>query len=195
MILLDAERLKDAKLTLFLIFINGIFYIIFNIILPIEYLLFFAQINRNIIIDFEIWRLITPIFLHADFMHLFSNMFALLIFGATIETNLKISKLQYVMIYLISGLIGNLFTLILLPIDATSLGASGAIFGFLGVVLLMVATDDRSLLPSALIYGLYFIAASFIPGVNIWAHIAGLLGGLLCGYVFYYRKNRFYPSY
>ena len=195
MILLDADRLKEAKITLFLIFINGIFYIVFNLILSIDFLLLFAQINRNILVNFEIWRLITPIFLHADLMHLISNMFALLIFGATIETNLKILKLQYLVTYLISGIIGNIFSLFLLPIDAISLGASGAIYGLLGIILLIVATEDQYLLTFVLIYALYFVAASFMPGVNIWAHITGLLGELLCGYLFYYRKSRFYASY
>ncbi len=195
MILLDAENLKDAKTTLSLIFLNILGYFIFNITLPIKYLLFFTQINRNIIYNFEIWRLITPIFLHADIMHLFSNMFALLIFGATIETNFNISKIQYLLIYFTSGLIGNIFSLFLLPIDSISLGASGAIFGLIGVVLLMVAMEDRSLLPFALIYVAYFITASFMPGINIWAHIAGLFGGLFGGYIFYYRKNRYEISY
>jgi membrane associated rhomboid family serine protease len=195
MFLLDVENLKDAKLTLSLIFFNIIGYFIFNITLPLDYLLFFVQINRNILYNFEIWRLVTPIFLHADLIHVFSNMFGLLIFGATIETTLKMSKIHYLLIYLTSGLIGNIFSLFFLPLDSISLGASGAIFGLIGVVFLIIVTEERSLLPFALIYILYFIAASFMPGINIWAHIAGLLGGLLGGYIFYYRKNRFEISY
>ena len=195
MILLDVENLKDAKITLSLIFLNILGYFVFNITLRLDYLLFFVQINRNIIYNFEFWRLVTPIFLHADLMHLFSNMFALLLFGATIETNFNISKIQYLLIYFTSGLIGNIFSLFFLPIDSISLGASGAIFGLIGVVFLMMAMEDRSLLPISLIYIAYFITASFMPGINIWAHIAGLLGGLLGGYIFYYRKNRYEISY
>lgn len=195
MILLDVENLKDAKITLSLIFLNILGYFVFNITLRLDYLLFFVQINRNIIYNFEFWRLVTPIFLHADLMHLFSNMFALLLFGATIETNFNISKIQYLLIYFTSGLIGNIFSLFFLPIDSISLGASGAIFGLIGVVFLMIAMEDRSLLPISLIYIAYFITASFMPGINIWAHIAGLLGGLLGGYIFYYRKNRYEISY
>ncbi|MFX1344313.1 MAG: rhomboid family intramembrane serine protease [Promethearchaeota archaeon] len=195
MFLLDAENLKDAKLTIGLIIANIIVYFIFNVILPLDYLLFFAQINRNIIYNFEIWRLVTPIFLHSDLIHIFSNMFALLIFGATIEINLKMSKIQYLLIYLTSGLIGNIFSLFFLPLDSVSLGASGAIFGLIGVVFFMIATEERSLLPFALMYILYFITASFLPGINIWAHIFGLLAGLLLAYFFYYRKNRFTKLY
>ncbi|MFW9940586.1 MAG: rhomboid family intramembrane serine protease [Candidatus Thorarchaeota archaeon] len=195
MFILDTENLKDAKLTIGLIIANFIVYFIFNVILPLDYLLFFAQINRNIIYNFEIWRLVTPIFLHSDLIHIFSNMFALLIFGATIETALKMSKIQYLLIYLTSGLIGNIFSMLFLPLDSVSLGASGAIFGLIGVVFLMIATEERSLLPFALMYILYFITASFLPGINIWAHIFGLLAGFLFAYFLYYRKNRFTKSY
>ncbi|MFW9881996.1 MAG: rhomboid family intramembrane serine protease [Candidatus Thorarchaeota archaeon] len=190
MIFLDAENLKDAKITLSLIFLNVLGYFIFNLTLSLDYLLLFAQINRNIINNFEIWRLITPIFLHSDLLHLFSNMFALLIFGATIETTFTLSKIKYLLIYFTSGVIGNIFSLFLLPIDSVSLGSSGAIFGLIGIVFLMIVKEDRSLLPFALIYIIYFITASLMPGINIWAHIAGLLGGLLEGYFFYYRKNQ-----
>lgn len=192
MILLDVDQIKDAKITLGLIAINSIFFIVFNIFLPVDYLLLFVQINRNILFNFEIWRLITPMFFHADLIHLISNMFALLIFGSVIELNSRITSLQYIFIYLISGLIGNLFSLFLLPLNVISLGASGAIFGLLGVMVLMIITEDKSTLPFALMYVFYYIIASFLPGINIWAHIAGLLGGILFGYLFYYRKNRNY---
>ena len=195
MIFLDAEKFKDAKITLTLILLNIICFFLFSLALPEEIILTLVQINRRILNDYEMWRLLTPIFLHADVVHLFSNMFALLLFGVTIETDQKISKIEFLLIYFISGLIGNLFSLILLPSYAISLGASGAIFGLIGVVLIMVAIENRSLLPFALIYVAYFIAASFMPGINIWAHLFGLLGGILCGYFFYYRKYRIKEAY
>ena len=129
-------------------------------------------------------------FLHGDPIHLLSNMFALLLFGATVENNKSISKIKFLIIYFISGLIGNLFSLIFLPLDAISLGASGAIFGLIGVVFTIIATDDRSLLFFALFYLVFFIATSLMPGINFWAHIFGLLGGVLLGYLFYSRKRK-----
>ncbi|MHA2391987.1 MAG: rhomboid family intramembrane serine protease [Promethearchaeota archaeon] len=195
MILLDIENLKDAKITLSLILLNVIFFFLFTIALPEVYILNLVQINANILYNYELWRLITPIFLHADEIHLFSNMIALLLFGATVETNNRISKLQFLLIYLISGFIGNIFSLFLLPSTAISLGASGAIFGLIGVAMIMIATENRSLLPFALLYILYFVIASLAPGINIWAHLAGLLGGILCGYLFYYHKKSIELSY
>ena len=195
MIFLDIEKLKDAKITISLVFLNVIFFLVFTLALPIHFLLFFVQINRDIITNFEIWRLITPIFFHANELHLFSNTIALLLFGATVETNQKLSKLEFLLIYFISGFIGNVFSLFLLPANDISLGSSGAIFGLIGVALIIVIIDNRTLLPFALLYIGYFIIASFMPGINMWAHIFGLLAGLLLGYIFYYRKNRLTEIY
>ena len=189
MMVLDIESLKDARITLTLIFINVFIFFTFSFALPEENVWIFVQINRNIIHDHEIWRLFTSMFFHGDFLHLFSNGFALLLFGATVENNKHISKIQYLIIYFVSGLIGNIFSLLLLPIDAISLGASGAIFGLIGVAFIIVATDSPSLLIFALFYMAYFIITSLAPGINLWAHLFGLLGGILFGYLFYARKR------
>jgi len=183
MLVLDPKNLKDAKITVLLIFINIFCYITFNLILTQD-LILFVQINRNIIEDHEIWRIFTPIFLHIDIIHLFSNMIGLLLFGATIENSRVYSKVEYIFIYFTSGVIGNLFSLILLPLDSISLGASGAIFGLIGATFVMVVTEDRSLLFLALLYILFFIATSLAPEINLWAHLFGLLGGVLFGLLF-----------
>lgn len=190
MMVLNIESLKDARITLTLIFINIFMFFSFNLILPPENILIFLQINRNIINDYEIWRLFTSMFFHGDFLHLFSNIIGLLLFGATVETNKQISKFQFIIIFFISGLIGNLFTLLLLPLNAISLGASGAIFGLIGVAFIIVATDSPPLLFYSLFYIGYFIITSIAPGINLWAHLFGLLGGVIFGYLFYTRKRR-----
>lgn len=190
MMVLDIESLKDARITLTLIFINVFMFFTFNFALNQNEILFLVQINRNIIYEYEIWRLFTSMFLHGDTLHLFSNMIALLIFGASIENNQRISNIKYLIIYFVSGLIGNLFSLFLLPIDAISLGASGAIFGLIGVAFIIVATDSPPLLFFAIFYIAYFVVASFAPGINLWAHIFGLLGGITFGYLFYIRNRK-----
>ncbi|UCD02233.1 MAG: rhomboid family intramembrane serine protease [Promethearchaeota archaeon] len=195
MMVLDIQNLKNARITLTLIFVNILCFFIFNLVLSQESILLFVQINRNIIDNYELWRLITPIFMHGDPIHLFSNMIALLLFGATVENNNNISKIQYLTIYFMSGLIGNVFSLILLPLDSISLGASGAIFGLIGVAFLIIATDYPPLLFFALFYIAFFIITSFTPGINYWAHIFGLMGGLLFGYLFYIRKRKIRITY
>ena len=160
-----------------------------------SYLLIFVQINRRIIENNEIWRIFTSMFFHADPIHLFSNMIGLLFFGATVENNTIIKKYQYLIIYFTSGIIGNIFTLLLLPLNVISLGASGAIFGLLGVAFVMIATDYQPLLLFALMYLLFFVIYSFVPGFNYWAHLSGLIGGVIFGYFFYFRKRKLRPAY
>lgn len=191
---LDLKNLKDAKITLSLVFIN-IFSFIFFYFAPLNTFLLFVQINRNILENLEIWRLFTSMFLHGDPMHIFSNMIALLLFGATVETNNNITKTQFLIIYFFSGLIGNIFSLLLLPLDSISLGASGAIFGLIGVAFIIVAMDYQPLLLFSLFYIGFFIITSFAPGINYWAHLFGLLGGVLFGYLFYRRKRKITYAY
>ncbi|MBD3196359.1 MAG: rhomboid family intramembrane serine protease [Candidatus Lokiarchaeota archaeon] len=188
MFILDAEDFRNSRLTLSLIFLNILFYITFNLSFPDDYLLALVQINSRIIQDFELWRLITAMFLHSDILHLFSNLLALLIFGAFIESNKNFNKIQFLIIYIISGLIGNLFSLVLLPINSISLGASGAIFGLIGAAFLVIITQARPLLIFAIAYILYFLVGSFSPGINLWAHLFGLMGGILLGYLLTYEK-------
>ena len=69
MMVLDIENLKDARITLTLIFINILSFFLFVFALP-EALMIFVQFNRYIIYNYEVWRLFTSIFMHADPTHL-----------------------------------------------------------------------------------------------------------------------------
>ena len=187
MFVLDADSIKQSRITLSLIIINIFCFITFNIILPIEYILTLVQINSNII-NGEYWRLFTSMFLHADIMHILSNMIALILFGSVVENNY--SKLEYLLIYFISGLIGNLFSLLLLPLNTISLGASGAIFGLIGAAFILYTVEgEKTLIFLGLFYLAYFIVSSFAPGINLWAHLFGLLGGICFGYIFARKRK------
>ncbi|MFW9945753.1 MAG: rhomboid family intramembrane serine protease [Candidatus Odinarchaeota archaeon] len=188
MFVLTAENFKEARITLFLISINIIVFISFSFVREPDYFLLLAQINNEIINHYELWRLITAMFLHADILHIFSNMFGLLLFGAFLEK--FYTKISYLLLYFISGLIGNLFSLILLPIDTISLGASGCVFGLIGAAIIIITMHkDKSILILGIVYVLLFISSSFSPGVNYFAHIFGLLGGLFFGYILKKKKQ------
>ena len=191
MYVLDSESIKKARITQTLIIINSISFIVFNLLLPIEFILQLVQINEKIIDNGEYYRLLTSMFLHADIMHIFSNMIALLFFGTAVENNF--SKIEYIIIYFISGLIGNLFSLILLPLNVISLGASGAIFGLIGAAFILFTVDgDRTIIFLGLFYLLFFIISSLAPGINLWAHLFGLIGGIGFGYIFIRRRKKIY---
>ncbi len=185
MFVLDEKSLKNSRITQLLIISNVICFIFFSVV-DVQYILLFVQINYRITQDFEFWRLFTAMFLHADVIHLFSNMLALFFFGVVIENNF--TRGEYFLIYFFSGFLGNVFSLIFLPPYAISLGASGAIFGLIGAAVILMIYQDRSLIFLALIYVAYFLISSLSPGINIWAHVFGLLGGISLGYVYYKRK-------
>ena len=84
----------------------------------------------------EYYRMISSIFLHFDFSHLMNNMLSLGLLGWQLE--LTVGKIKYVIIYLCSGIAGNLLSMIMdirTGEYAVSAGASGAIFGIIGALL------------------------------------------------------------
>ena len=155
-LILDSESFKEAKITITLIILN-IAIFIGTVLLPQDESLIylFAQININVM-NGEIWRLFTCLFIHSNWIHLGGNMVMLLLFGSVVEKTYKWYK--YIIIYFVSGLIGNIFSLLLFPPNTISLGASGAIFGLLGASFVLVYfSNERTLLVLAVIYLIYFI--------------------------------------
>ena len=189
MMVLDSESIKKARMTITLIALNiACFIATYILSQDDELLIALAQINEKVM-DGEIWRLFTSIFVHSNYIHLGGNMIMLLLFGSLIEKTYKFYK--YLLIYFISGLIGNLASLVFFPPNTLSLGASGAIFGLVGAALIIVATtNERSLIILALLYVIYFIISSFSPDIDVWAHLFGLLTGLILGAPYYIQQNR-----
>ena len=182
MIFLTIKSIKEARLTLALLSINVILFFIFITLNYIEIFYSMILINANVVNQLEIWRLFTSMFIHADLSHLLSNMFGLLLFGSYVEQVFK--KVDYVLIYFISGLIGNVFTLFLFSLTTISYGASGALFGLIGASFITILYEkDQILLVIAFMYLLYFIISSFAPNINLWAHLFGLLTGLIISFL------------
>jgi rhomboid protease GluP len=132
--------------------------------------------------DHFYWQLFTSLFVHFDFQHIILNMFGLYYFGRLNESHFTDS--QFYAIYFGSGLLGSVMSLFLLPIDTMSGGASGAIFGLVGsYVALARRAGARQLLP-VLVYAALIFVMSSGPGVDIFAHLFGLVGGLILGIIF-----------
>lgn len=186
MLVIDEESIKKARITLVLITINVMAYFIINIGLGQDYVILLSQINVNVY-EGEVYRLFTAMFLHADLLHLFNNMIFLFLFGIGIESNYR--RIEYIVIYFMSGFIGNLFSLFLLPLNVISLGASGCVFGLIGAAIMSYIRYDKSAVLFGAIYLMFFLFQSIGPEINIWAHLFGGLFGLLFGYLINKNKN------
>ena len=126
------------------------------------------------------WQLFTAMFVHVNIVHLLGNMLFLLIFGLRAEELFDIQ--EYLLIYFLSGLAGNLLTLLFGPLAPPSAGASGAIFGLFGACAIYVRRAIGQSIISALLYSIFLLMISSGPGVNYLAHLGGLGVGLLIGY-------------
>jgi membrane associated rhomboid family serine protease len=132
----------------------------------------------------EWYRLITGGFLHANILHLGMNMFALWILGSQLEA--AVGRLRFAVVYGSALLAGSLGVMLLSPHDPT-VGASGAIFGLLGLALAAQRSQGINVWQSGL-GGILLINLAFtfgIHGISIGGHIGGLAGGYLCGAVLY----------
>lgn len=127
-------------------------------------------------------RLITSIFLHIGIVHLIMNTWALKLLGE--QTEKFFGHLKTLMIFIYSGLIGNLLSVILMKENVISAGASGAIFGFMGAILYF-ALNQRTYMGEALkkeilpVIIINIILGFMVAGINMYAHIGGLIGGML----------------
>ncbi len=135
----------------------------------------------------EVFRIVTALFLHGGLLHFAFNSYALYYFGTVVE-NLYTSP-KFLVVYAASGIVGNLLTH-LFAFGVVSVGASGAIFGLVGLLFAMglkketpayqKAFTGRALLPMILIN--LFLGFS-VPGINNMAHIGGLATGFLLGWI------------
>jgi membrane associated rhomboid family serine protease len=123
------------------------------------------------------WRLITAAFLHGSIIHLGLNMLALVWLGGPVEK--YIGSLRYLGLYFVSGLAGSAGALIATPTSPT-VGASGAVFGILGALLIIEYQQTGSVTGQAFTLILINLAFSFtVAGISIGGHIGGLIGGIL----------------
>nr|WP_042357747.1 rhomboid family intramembrane serine protease [Bacillus rubiinfantis] len=150
---------------------------------------FFEQLSgvNLYIMEGELWRLVTPAFMHSGFSHMLFNSFSLILFGPALERMLGGGK--FLIIYLGSGIFANIATLILEPLTYTHVGSSGAIFGLFGYYISMIVFQKNKLTASHSQVIITLTVVSLImtflePNINITAHLFGLLGGFLLGSLF-----------
>ncbi len=141
------------------------------------------------------WRLLTNIFVHSGVMHLALNIAGLVIGSYFVER--IYGRWRYLVLYLLSGLSGSLLSLWWHEyVNVVSVGASGAIFGLFGAVLALLATNAfpktsrKSIFIFTALYAIVSLIAGLMGGLDNAAHIGGLTGGAIVGFVLYRLKGR-----
>ena len=129
--------------------------------------------------DGQWYRMITSVFFHTYWLHIAMNMWSLWIIGPALEQLL--GRWRFLGLYLVSGLAGSALCLIVAP-DTPTLGASGAIFGLLGALLVLQRKRGYQLGPIVAIILVNLVATFTIAGISWEAHIGGLAAGVLVGY-------------
>jgi len=147
----------------------------------------YGQVNGLILYEGWYWQLFTSMFVHASITHLVGNMLFLFIFGLRSEEMFSLP--EYLAIYFLGGLTGNLLSLVFLPIAVPSAGASGAIFALFGACTIYARRAVGQSIIGALIYAFFLLLLSSGPNVNNSAHIGGLIAGLLIGYVLAIKRK------
>lgn len=131
------------------------------------------------------WRLLAAMFVHVGLQHFVLNMVTLYFLGRIAE-DLFGSK-AFLALYLLSGLMGNLFVLVFSP-EVVAAGASTALFGIFGAIasLRFIARSPyiQYLSQSYTSLILINILFSFMPGISLAGHLGGLVGGGILAFVF-----------
>jgi rhomboid protease GluP len=148
-----------------------------------------AASRQLVFSDFEPWRLVTAVLLHANVAHIVGNCVVLLLAGWTLER--LVGRAWFGALFVVGGLAGSLASVLLNPADVPSVGASGAITGLLGGALVCsfhphaASQRKRNLFLVARVGLPALIPFSKIQGVNIDynCHGGGFLAGLLVGFI------------
>lgn len=161
-----------------------------------DYMLSMGAAYEPLIIDgHEYYRLITHFFLHFGWDHLFNNMISLLVLGYA--TELVLGRVRFFSLYFLSGIVAGVASLIynMSGDPSVSCGASGAIFGLSGALLILVIRGNRGKRSTEVLRYLVYMALSLYsgfldPSIDHMAHLGGFVfGALLCLLMTLGKKN------
>lgn len=174
----------QKSVTLYLVILTILVYSLqtfSEIMFRTDLLAFYGSKINQFILQGQVWRFLTPVFLHGSILHLVFNMYALYTIGPRMEN--RYGPWPFLALYLISGLWGNTVSFLFTP--NASLGASTAIFGMIaaqGVYIYknraLLGSAARPMMMNIIMIVLVNLMLGLSPGVDNWGHIGGLLGGL-----------------
>jgi len=148
-----------------------------------------GAIHPDLFADGETWRLFTAMFLHAGVLHVALNLWALFQIGSIFEG--MFGSIRFGLTYLLSGLAASVASAVLPP-HVLSVGASGAIFGIIGALILAIRRAPqllhqpwaKGLTQQLIFWAVANIVIGFtIPRIDNAAHLGGFIAGLLLGLI------------
>ncbi len=141
---------------------------------------------NSLILQGQVWRLLTPILLHGSILHIGFNMYALYIFGPSLER--YYGHWRYLLLYLLGGYCGNVLSFLLSA--NPSIGASTAIFGLVAAEAVFIYCNRmlfgqraRGMLINLAVVVVVNLLLGLQPGIDNWGHLGGLIGGLVFAWV------------
>lgn len=136
--------------------------------------------QRSALAAGQLWRLVTPIFLHIGLLHFFVNMYSLYALGPAVER--FFGRARMLSIYMLSGISGVVLSAALST--RASVGASGSIFGLLGALAAFLyqhrrvfGSEGGAQFRQLVFVALLNLAIGLSPGIDNWGHLGGLLSG------------------
>jgi membrane associated rhomboid family serine protease len=191
-------RVLDARVTMTLIALNVVVYLITAVqgnglnnpggSLYVKWILYGPFVHNG-----DWWRLVTAMFLHGFLLHIALNMFALYVIGRPVE--LYLGPTRFLLLYFLSGLAGSAGALVQSPTTPV-VGASGAIFGVLGAMLILEWQATGRFAGNAFTWIVLNLVLNFAfnagagGNISIGGHIGGLIGGILVTLAFAHWGGR-----
>ena len=190
-------------MNLLMIGINVVIFIIMEFLGSTEdtgFMLQWGAACRPFILNGEWYRLFTSMFLHFGIYHLANNMAVLLFMGDMVEN--AVGHWKYLAIYLGSGLVGNLLSLymdIQSQSNIVSAGASGAIYGIIGGVFVLMIKNKKQVREIVIRRLVFVIVVTIYYGsqaaqIDNAAHVGGLIGGIVLTVLFTVHKQNTYRN-
>lgn len=129
----------------------------------------------------EWWRLITAGFLHGSIIHLLFNVYILWVIGSQLES--IVGKVKFIIIYFVSLLGGSVASYLFSPFGSYSIGASGAIFGLMGAMLVVGRKRNLDISQITTLVAINVVIGFVLSGIDWRAHLGGLAAGAFIAWV------------
>lgn len=142
----------------------------------------------GIAIGGEWWRLVTAAFLHGSWLHLAFNMYVLFALGPTLERILGHGR--YLTLYVLAALGGGVASYAFSDFRTVSVGASGAIFGLMGALVVAGRRLRYDITQVLVLLGINVVIGFVSPGVDWRAHLGGLVTGAVVAAIMVFAPRR-----